>query len=291
MKKKIIKNFNTFRFFSYKWKKVPSWGVATAKEYTKWYLKRYGFKNNKIFKKFLKNKKLILDAGCGLARDSVFFSKLNKKAEIFGIDQSKFVINYNKKKYSNFKNLHFYQRDITKNLNFKKKYNFISCDQVLHHTPNVVKTIRNLLENLEKGGSFFFFVCKKKNYSRDLVDDNIMNVFRNKSPSKLWKFAETVTKFGKALYDLNIKKISHKNKIYKNLQEIVHYHLFRCWYNPKIPMKLSVSSNYDWFSNNPRYSLDEIKSIVSKLKKEYKTLKVQRIYSDDASISVRLLLK
>jgi len=291
MIKNKIKNFNTFRFFTYKWKKVPSWGIETAEQYKKWYLKRYGFKNNKIFKTFLKNKKLILDAGCGLARDSFYFSKLNKKAEVFGIDQSKFVINHNKKNILVNKNLSFYQRDITKKLNFKKKFNFISCDQVIHHTPNIVKTIKNLLANLDKGGTLFFFVCKKKNYFRDLIDDHIMDSFKNKSPDKLWKFAEIVTQFGKAIYNLKIKKISAKNKIYKNLQEIVHYHLFRCWYNPKIPFKLSVSSNYDWFSNNPRYSLSEIRFILSKLKKEYKTLKVQRIYSDDASISVKLLLK
>jgi hypothetical protein len=55
MIKKKIKNFNTFRFFNYKWKKVPSWGAVTAKQYTKWYLKRYGFKNIKTFKKFINN--------------------------------------------------------------------------------------------------------------------------------------------------------------------------------------------------------------------------------------------
>jgi SAM-dependent methyltransferase len=291
MIKKTIKNFNTFRFFNYKWKKVPSWGAVTAKQYTKWYLKRYGFKNIKTFKKFINNKKLILDAGCGLARDSVFFSKLNKKGKIFAIDQSKFVINYNKKKLAINKNLHFYQRDITKKLNFQKKFDFISCDQVIHHTPDIVKTIKNLIVNLKKEGSLFFFVCKQKNYFRDLVDDYIMDSFKNKSPDQLWKFATIVTKFGKAIHNLNLKEIRTKNKIYKNLQEIVHYHLFRCWYNPKIPFKLSVSSNYDWFSNNPRYSLNEIKSILNQIKKKYKNIKVQRIYSDDASISVRLFLK
>ena len=52
MKIKKIQNKNTFRFFNYKWKKVPTWAKDTDKRYVEWYLKRYGYKNKKILQNF-----------------------------------------------------------------------------------------------------------------------------------------------------------------------------------------------------------------------------------------------
>lgn len=278
-----IKNYNTFRFFNYKWKKVPDWAAKTEKDYINWYLRRYNFKNIKNLKLFLKNKKKILDAGCGLGRDSKLFAKLNPKAKVYGCDQSNYSLKIAKKNNKKLKNLNFFKQDITKKFDIKEKFDFISCDQVLHHTPNPGKTIKNLFSILNKNGYLNIFVCKKKNIYRDFVDDQIMHYFRDKSPKHLWDFANTVTLFAKSLYDLNIKDIKFKKKKYKNLQQFIHYNLFRTWYNPKIKFKLSVSSNYDWFSNNPRYSKDEIKKIINESILNFKLISV---IEDEASVSL-----
>ena len=52
--------------------------------------------------------------------------------------------------------------------------------------------------------------------------------------------------------------------------------------NPNINFKLSVSSNYDWFSNNPRYSLLELKILKSSIK----NYKIINTFEDDASVSI-----
>ena len=52
---------------------------------------------------------------------------------------------------------------------------------------------------------------------------------------------------------------------------------------PEIPFELSVSSNYDWFSNNPRYSVKDVEEWMSNLKN---SLKLINLYSDDASVAV-----
>ena len=92
-----------------------------------------------------------------------------------------------------------------------------------------------------------------------------MNYFQNKS---LMNYGNLVNyyKFGKALYDLKIDNVKFNNKKYPSIQMFVHNQIFRCWYNPNINFKLSVSSNYDWFSNNPRYSLLELKFLNLVLK-------------------------
>jgi len=66
----------TFKFFNSKWFRVPDWAEKTEKIYRKWYLERYGYKTEQKFKIFLEDKDYILDAGCGLGRDSKFFAEL-----------------------------------------------------------------------------------------------------------------------------------------------------------------------------------------------------------------------
>ncbi len=282
---KRISNTDTFKFFNYKWKKVPDWASKTEKIYVNWYLQRYKYKTIKNLKKFLSNKKDILEAGCGVARDSKLFARLNPKANIFGCDQSLNAIKQAKKYLRKFKNVTIFHQDITKKIKLNKKFDFISCDQVLHHTPYPGKTLKNLFSSLKKNGYLNFFVCRKKNDYRDYVDDLLMMYFRGKSTKKLWNFAIEVTRFAKSLYNLKIKNLKFRNKKYKNLQLYVHNNIFRAWYDPKINFDLSVSSNYDWFSNNPRFELKELKYIVEKSLKDFKYVS---IYEDDASISISI---
>ena len=281
---RTIQNKNTFRFFNYKWKKVPHWGNATSKLYIKWYLRRYKYNNLNNLKKFLKDKKNILEAGCGLARDTILFAKLNKKSNLHACDQSPIAVKFSKKYTRKYNNVSIFRQDITKKFKNNIKHDFISCDQVLHHTPNPKKTLNNLFSILNKDGYLNFFVCKKKNSYRDLLDDHIMNNFRNKSPRKLWDFAVEVTKFAKTLHNLKIKNVKFNKKKYSNLQLFFHFNSFRAWYNPEINFDLSVSSNYDWFSNNPRYSMDDVKKIL----KSINGYKIISIFEDDASISVSI---
>ena len=82
-------------------------------------------------------------------------------------------------------------------------FDFISCDQVLHHTPDPVATLRIFADLMLTGATLHFFVCRKKNEYRDFVDDTIMHHARNVSAPRLWQFAETVTKLGKEIHELH----------------------------------------------------------------------------------------
>jgi SAM-dependent methyltransferase len=277
-----IRNIDTFKFFNWKWSKVPHWGEETKHIYHKWYLDKYNF-SKEGFQKFLSGKKRLLDVGCGVGRDIKFFRENSKDAKIVGIDQSEHAINFLKKE--NLKNVDLFRLDITKDLGSLGKFDFISCDQVLHHTPNPQQTILDLTNILELGGYMHLFVCKKKNELRDLIDDKIMHHSRYMSPEELWDFSVKVTEFGKALHSLNIENIEYLGKNYKSLQSLIHNQTFRCWYNSEIDFDLSVSSNYDWFSNNPRYSKEEFLSFF----KPIKNISIENVYEDDACVAVRII--
>ncbi|MDO8676886.1 MAG: class I SAM-dependent methyltransferase [Candidatus Azambacteria bacterium] len=276
----------TFKFFTYKWERVPKWAKVTESIYRKWYLDRYGYNNMEGLKKFLADKSAILEAGCGLARDSKMFAEANPHATIFAVDQSPAALKVAARTLKKFKNCRVARADIT-NFSTGNTFDFISCDQVMHHTPEPGQTLKYLFEKLNKGGVINFSLARTKNKFRDLADDLIMEKAASLSSGELWKFSRIITRFAKALYDLKINNVKFEGRTYENLQRYVHNNLFRAWYSPEIDFELSVSSNYDWFSNNPRFHSREVKRMIkgSLVLAHYKVL---RFYEDDATVSVTI---
>ncbi len=275
---------DVFKFFNYKWKRVPAWAESTEKIYREWYLKKYNFKSPSSLKAFLKSRTKCVDMGSGLGRDVKFFRELAPNLDITAVDQSAPALRTLKK---NNPTIRAVRLDITQSSevlrSLGRDFDFISCDQVLHHTPKPFLVLKTFSKMLKSGGVLHFFVCNKKNEYRDLVDDVLMHHARNLSPQRLWKFAETVTMLGKELHEIHQGKVKFKGRAYPSLQNFVHNQIFRCWYNPEIPFELSVSSNYDWFSNNPRYSVEEVESWMRELRGSFELI---NLYSDDASVAV-----
>ncbi len=245
--KKITDKKLTFKYFDYKWKKVPQWARQTEPMYQQWYLKRYGYGTKAKLATFLRGKHRILEAGCGLARDSKMFAELNPRAEIVAMDQSPSALKVARKTLRPYPHCRTVRADITR-FRGQGLFDFISCDQVLHHTPVPAKTLRHLYNQLAPGGVL-------------------------------------VTRFGKALYELGIRPVAFQNRRYEDLQRFVHNQVFRCWYNPSIDFTLSVSSNYDWFSGNPRFDAAGVRAMM---KRGLGPHRVLRFFEDDASISVSI---
>ena len=99
--------------------------------------------------KFLKDKnEIIYDLGCGNGRDTVFFLKKNFRC--IGLDQSKTIINNNKKKHKNYKDF-FYCKDFSK-VNFskinKEKFSIYSRFSLHAINSNEEKTlIKNIIRS------------------------------------------------------------------------------------------------------------------------------------------------
>lgn len=280
--KLITKKELTFKFFDYKWKRLPNYAEDTKSFYKEWYLKRYGHTERSL-RSFLRKRPDILDAGCGLGRDSQYFAELNPSANIVAVDQSPMAVKENIKRLP--LNCDVRRKDII-TMKLAEKFDFISCDQVIHHTPSPNKTLINLMSHLKPGGIIHFSVCRKKNKYRDFVDDILMENGRRMTPKELWNFSNKVTVFGKALYDLKVKNIEFEGKKYDNIQRFVHDNLFRCWYNPDVSFELSSCQTYDWFSSNPRFNEKEVKTQILKGLSKHKVI---RLFKDDATISVVLV--
>lgn len=301
LEKKINKSNDTKQVkacFGDKWKFLPtktkdkkdvSW-QGYNKVARKWIDQKYGYENKEKFKQLIENRKFILDAGCGLARESINFSKYNKKGEIFGLEFSDCV----DEAYENTKkieNIHIIQGDVM-NLPFKPKtFDYIFSEGVLHHTYSTKKAFEFLCDVLSKGGEIAIYVYRKKSDMREFTDDYIREKVKSLTFNECYKLCEPITKLGKTLSNLNIEfevpediKLLNIKKGRYNLQRFIYYNILKCFWNNDMSYKENVLVAVDWFY--PAYAWRQTPKDVRNWFKE-KNIKI--IHEDicNAGITIR----
>jgi len=246
--------------FGCKWMSQPTWGTSgeTKAFMNTWILEKYGWRNNESFKKAMKSRKYILDAGTGLGRVVGDFCKVNKRGEVFGVDLSDAVDGayQNTKQYPN---AHIIQGDLM-NLPFKKRFfDFIFSEGVLHHTPYTHKAFKVLNKFLVTKGEIAIYIYKKKGPIREFCDDYLRRFSTRLSERECWEFSKKMTSFGKALSDLhvefevpeNIPALGIQAGKY-NLQRFFYYHIFKCFWNERFNFNENNLVNFDWY--HPAYA-------------------------------------
>ncbi len=80
----------TQEIFSDKWIEVDKYeNVNTLFEFQyEWFLTLYGFGTEENLRKYLKDKKTIIDTGCGLGYKAAWFARLAPHAIVLGVDIS-----------------------------------------------------------------------------------------------------------------------------------------------------------------------------------------------------------
>jgi 2-polyprenyl-3-methyl-5-hydroxy-6-metoxy-1,4-benzoquinol methylase len=165
---------NTSRSFRDKWEKNASAFYAETlrdgSDTQRWIVERNGFASPSDFADHLTCKKRILDAGCGNGRVTALLRMLAPEpAEVVGIDLVAADVAR-----ANFKDVprtHFETRDLLGDLNGLGQFDFIYCQEVLHHTANPEQGFRNLRDLLSPGGELAVYVYKQKAPVREFVDD------------------------------------------------------------------------------------------------------------------------
>jgi SAM-dependent methyltransferase len=259
----------TARTFAHKWKAIPSFGKEheTRDFYNDWYLQRYGFSTEKKFQAFLKTKKFILDAGTGLGRDASWYAKLTKGI-VFGLDIAD-SINLAPLHIEPMDNLCFVQGDLS-HLPFEKGFfDFIACDQVIHHTRSSRDSFAHLAQHLADRGSIAVYVYKKKAPVREFCDDYLRRYTTACSEKECWEISEALTDVGRQLSALG-RKIHIRKDIpvlgiaqgSYDIQRFFYWHFLKCFWNSRFTRKINVSHNYDWYRPlyAHRHSPDEVKA-------------------------------
>ncbi|MCX9011217.1 MAG: methyltransferase domain-containing protein [Candidatus Methanoperedens sp.] len=129
----------TLDSFGFEWKKFSKMHDAYKEQFLTWITPL----NSDFFKD-----KLVLDAGCGLARHTYYSSVFG--AEVVGIDLSD-AIDIARSNTRSLPRVHLIQADLY-NLPLSQKFDFIYSIGVIHHLPDPENGFRVLLRHVKKNG-------------------------------------------------------------------------------------------------------------------------------------------
>lgn len=263
---------NTKRSFSDKWHKNK--GLAfddTLREdsdFYQWILGRNGFKNGDALRAYLKSKKRILDGGCGNGRVTALLREHSdpETTEVVGVDLTAFAVaeeNLTAGKYENFK---IHEGNLLGDLTFLGEFDYIYCQEVLHHTGDAKAGFLNLVDRLEPGGEIAIYVYKEKAPVREFVDDFVRNRIENLPYDEAMKACEQITELGKRLSALDIKFDAPQVDILEieegeyDIQRFLYHFFMKCYWNQDLSFHDNAVINYDWYhpQDCTRHTLEEV---------------------------------
>ncbi|WP_022852147.1 class I SAM-dependent methyltransferase [Limisalsivibrio acetivorans] len=261
--------------FGEKWTVYSKENEAAQKRYyemqKRWYLELYGFDSEASLGEYLRSCSVVLDAGCGLGHKSAWFAEMAPDTTIIGMDISS-SIEVASERYGGYENLHFVKGDIADTGIHSGAVDYVSCDQVLHHTTDPGITFDELASLLSPDGEFACYVYRKKAIPRELLDTYFREECMNLTKEELWEFSKQMTELGRVLSGLDAKinvpdipALGIEGGEY-DLQRFLYWNFFKCYWNEELGEESSVMINFDWYSpaKADRYSREEFMEMAER---------------------------
>lgn len=242
----------TVRSFSRKWANHKYYREHTEAFYTDWYLNRYGFFETAELRAFLEGKQFILDAGTGAGRDAANFAR-HSSATVFAVDTAREALDVAASQIND-PRIGFIQADLNELPFADGFFDFISCDQVIHHTPDPRAAFEHLRRKLKTGGVICCYVYKKKAPAREFTDEHVRRQISELPFEEALSACEGITRLGQTLANLditlNIEQDIPVLGIRKgpiDLQRFIHWNMFKCFWNDEFDFFTNNIVNVDWY--------------------------------------------
>ena len=234
-----------------------------------WILGRNGFNSPEQFKAFLRDKRRILDAGCGNGRVTALLKRYAlRTTEIVGIDLvSSEIAKENLETHQLSHNVFIFRRDLLENLEELGIFDFIYCQEVLHHLSDPSQAFQNLCKLLSPGGEIAIYVYKKKAPVREFVDDYVRGKISDLPYEEAIRVCSEITELGRILshHQMTIKVpevgvLGIEEGEY-DLQRFLYHFFMKCFWNPNLTFQENAAINYDWYHPQiaTRHTIEEVK--------------------------------
>jgi ubiquinone/menaquinone biosynthesis C-methylase UbiE len=236
----------------------------------RWYLQLYGFGTEAELARFVGGRKVILDAGCGLGYKAAWFARMNRQALVVAMDYSDAIF-LARRRYRGEPNMIFVKGDIAATPFVDAAFDFISCDQVLHHTESPPRTLAEFHRISAAQAVLNTYVYSKKGLPRELLDEHFRSFSKELSNQQIWELSAQLTQLGKTLSELQITidvpdmpALAIKGGK-QDLQRFIYWNFIKCFWNEAQGWDSSVAVNFDWYSpsNAFRYSRAEFEQLVT----------------------------
>jgi len=248
---------NTKQSFRDKWEKNQSLAFAETlnegHEINRWILERNGFASNENLKAYLASKTRILDAGCGNGRVTALLRECSspERTQIVAIDLV--AAEVARRNLSIYRNIETREGDLLGNLSSLGRFDFIYCQEVLHHTADPQRAFANVCSLLEPGGEIAIYVYKRKAPIREFVDDYVRGQIAPLNYEEAIKACRDITELGRVLAESNcevqvpgVPVLGIQAGRY-DLQRFIYHFFMKCFWNPSLSYEENVVINYDWY--------------------------------------------
>jgi SAM-dependent methyltransferase len=220
-----------------------------------WLLPRYGWPDRDAYCEFMSSRRRILDAGCGLGRETVRMAEASPGAWVAGLEISECVDEAARHaEERGLRNVTFVQADLMNPPWSPGSFDFILSEGVLHHTPDTRAAFRSLVRLLAPGGQLGCYVYRKKAPLREYADDYVRSQLQGLSPDEAWSLMEPLTRLAKALSDLEAEVVITEDVAVLGIragrydvQRLIYQTLFKCFWNDRLSFDENVHVNFDWY--------------------------------------------
>jgi SAM-dependent methyltransferase len=237
-----------------------------------WILSRNGYHSLAALILRLETCERILDAGCGNGRVTALLRKCSPSdSKVVGIDLASADVA--RENFREVINTEFYQRDLLDDdLQDLGVFDFIYCQEVLHHTADPRRAFGNLAkllsDNKDKRGEIAIYVYKKKAPVREFVDEYIRERLSHLSYDQAIEYNKEITEFGRVLAELevnvnvpNVRVLEIKEGSY-SIQRLIYHFFFKCYWNQALSFIENTVVNYDWYHPilASKHTLEEVRT-------------------------------
>lgn len=246
----------TFTSFKDKWeqnRKLAFEGtLAEGSDIFRWILTRNGFARPDDLRAFLSGKRRILDAGCGNGRVTALLHKYApEEAELVGVDLT--AAHVARENLAGLARVRIEQGDLLGDLSGLGQFDFVYCQEVLHHTRDPKSAFLNVARSVAPGGEYAIYVYKLKAPIREYADDMIRGRISGLPYEEATKAMREITELGRALTALGQKVTVPEVKVLGieageyDVQRFIYHFFLKCFWNPELGYEENVAINYDWY--------------------------------------------
>ena len=255
--------------FENKWKRNPRLALASTlsedSEIFKWIMERNGFSSPIRFREYLGDKRRILDAGCGNGRVTALLHQFAPdSADIAAFD---LVAAQVAREYlAEFQNVKVFEADLLGDLAFLGSFDFIYCQEVLHHTPDPRTSFLNLAALVAPKGEYAIYVYKVKAPIREYADDMIRKCISGLSYDEAIVAAREIAELGRVLASAKVRIACPAVKILGieagdyDIQRFLYHFFLKCFWSDELSFEDNAAINYDWYHPQicSRHTLSEV---------------------------------
>jgi SAM-dependent methyltransferase len=243
--------------------------LTVGSDIQSWILRRNGWENLDGLREYLRPRTRVLDGGCGNGRVSALLraSSDPTTTEIVGIDLV--AADVAAENLAGSQNVRFLQKDLLGDLADLGHFDFVYCQEVLHHTADPQAAFDNLVRScLAPGGEIAIYVYKLKAPVREFTDDHIRSLLSGRSYEEAMDMCREIAAFGKALVDTGVKVTVPEVKALDipageyDVQRLVYHFFMKCFWSPSMTLEENAAINFDWYHPQicKRYRVEEVRA-------------------------------